>query len=142
MPIPIIGDLLESTVGKVVSNLADKYLPASMSEAEKMQFTLEARKMAIEEYKTSIADVQDARLLAGKESENAPAWAKALTITNRPIWSLGIFFLFSWTILAPYLGYPSIPMGEAEKSIMQTVIIFYFGGRSIEKVTKTLKENS
>ncbi len=38
-----------------------------------------------------------------------------------------------WTILAPYVGYPQIPLGEIHKDIMQTVIIFYFGGRSIEK---------
>src|SRR3972149_4835057 len=59
---PLIGDLIQSTVGKVVGKLTDKYLPASMSEQEKAAFRLEAEKLAIEEYKTAIADVQGASI--------------------------------------------------------------------------------
>ncbi len=136
---PIIGDLITNTVGKVVGKLADKYLPASMSESEKEQFQLEAQKLAVEEYKTAVQDVQTARELAGKESEGAPPWTKILTVTHRPLWSFAILGIFSWTILAPYLGYPAFPLSDIHKDIFQTVIIFYFGGRSIEKVFKTMK---
>ena len=48
---------------------------------------LEAERLALEEYKTAIADVQTARELAGKESEGAPGWTKVLTVTHRPVWS-------------------------------------------------------
>lgn len=131
---PIIGDLIKNTVGKVVDKIADKFLPASMSEKEKAEMRLEAERLALEEYKTAIADVQTARELAGKESEGAPGWTKVLTVTHRPVWSFLILAVFAWTILAPYLGFPQIPLTDIHKDVMQTVIIFYFGGRTIEKV--------
>ncbi len=136
---PIVGDLIESTVGRVVGRLADRYLPASMSEAEKAEFRLKARDMAMEEAKAATADVQNARALAMKEGEGAPAWANVLKVTHRPLWSFIMLIVFSWTILAPYLGYPQIPLTDVHRSIMQTVIIFYFGGRSVEKSINMIK---
>lgn len=135
---PVIGDLIQNTVGKVVDKLADKYLPSSMSEKEKSDLRIEARKLALDEYKAAVADVESARLLAGKESESAPAWTKVLTVTHRPLWSFLMLGIFIWTILAPYIGFPQIPLTGIHKDIMQTVIIFYFGGRSVEKITDTV----
>lgn len=135
---PVIGDLIQNTVGKVVDKLADKYLPSSMSEKEKSDLRIEARKLALDEYKTAVADVESARLLAGKEAESAPGWTKVLTVTHRPLWSFLMLGIFIWTILAPYLGFPQIPLTGIHKDIMQTVIIFYFGGRSVEKITDTV----
>lgn len=136
---PIVGDIIQSTVGKVVDKLAGRYLPATMDEKDKANFRLEAEKLAIEEYKTAIQDTQTARELAGKESEGAPGWTKLLTVTHRPAWSFVILGLFCWTVIAPYLGWQTIPMTEVHKDIMQTVIIFYFGGRSIEKTAQIMK---
>jgi len=136
---PIIGDLIESTVGKVVGKLTDRYLPASMSEAEKAEFQVKAAELAIEEGRAATADIQNARALAMTEGEGAPGWANILKVTHRPLWSFIMLFIFSWTILAPYLGYPQIPLTEVHKSIMQTVIIFYFGGRSVEKSIAMIK---
>ncbi len=136
---PLIGDLIESTVGKVVGKLTDHYLPPSMSQIEKTEFQLKARELAVEEGKSAIADMQSARTLAIKEAEGAPAWANVLKVTHRPLWSFVMLAIFSWTILAPYLGYPQIPLTEVHKSIMQTVIIFYFGGRSVEKSIAMIK---
>ena len=142
MTIPVISNLIESTVGKALSNvvgkLADHYLPASMSESEKETFRQEARRLSIEESKAATADIQSARELAAKESEGAPGWTKVLTVTHRPIWSFLILAMFSWTVVAPYLGFPVIELTEIHKDIMQTVIIFYFGGRSIEKAAKVV----
>ena len=135
---PVIGDLITNTVGRVVDRLAGKYLPESMGEKEREEFRVEARKLAIEEYKTAIADVQGARELAMKESEGSPPWTKVLTVTHRPVWSFLMLGIFAWTILAPYLGFPLIPLTEIHKDIMQTVIIFYFGGRSVEKAVNTV----
>lgn len=130
---PVIGDLITNTVGKVVGKLADRYLPSTMGEQEKANFRLEAEKLAIEEYKTAIADVQGARELAGKEAEGGPFWTKIMTVTHRPVWSFFTLGVFVWTILAPYFGFLQLPLTDIHKDIMQTVIIFYFGGRSIEK---------
>jgi hypothetical protein len=136
---PIIGDLITNTVGKVVGKLADHYLPSAMSEEEKAKFRLEAEKLAIEEYKIAIADVQGARALAAEEAANAPGWTRVLTVTHRPAWSFLVLFLFSWTVLAPYLGYPTIELSSVHKDLMQTVIIFYFGGRTVEKAVEMVK---
>jgi hypothetical protein len=42
-------------------------------------------------------------------------------------------------VLAPYFGFPEIPLTETHKAVMQTVIIFYFGGRSVEKTLGRLR---
>ncbi|TAN59693.1 hypothetical protein EPN18_09980 [bacterium] len=135
---PVIGDILESTVGKVVGRLADKFFPSSMSEKEKADFQNEAGKLMMEEYKAALGDIHGARELAGKENDAAPVWTKVLTVTHRPIWSFIMLAVFIWTIIAPYLKFPLIPLTDIHKEIMQTVIIFYFGGRSIEKITDSV----
>ena len=137
---PIIGDLIKGTVGKVVGRLADKYLPKSMSEADRAEFTMAAERLAIEEYKTAIVDVQGARELAVAESNGAPPWTRILTVTHRPIWSLLTLGVFSWTIIAPSFGLQQVELTGVHKEIMQTVIIFYFGGRSIEKTAGLLRK--
>jgi len=129
----IIQSTLANTAGRVVNAVVGKYLPATMSEQDKADMALEIRKLSNEEAETATADVASARELAMKESEDAPPWANVLKVTHRPLWSFVMLAIFSWTILAPYLGYPQIPLTEVHKSIMQTVIIFYFGGRSVEK---------
>lgn len=126
-------------VTAIGSKIADKYLPSSMSEKDKFDARLEIQKIALEEYKTTIADVQGARELAGKESDGAPGWTKVLTVTHRPVWSFAMLGIFGWTVVAPYFGWPVIPLTEIHKDILQTVIIFYFGGRSVEKVATTIK---
>lgn len=138
---PIIGDLIRNTVGKVVGRLADKYLPKSMSEADRADMLMEAERLAVEEYKVAIKDVQGARELAAAESEGAPPWTRILTVTHRPIWSLLILMVFAWTIIAPSFGLEVITLTEIHKDIMQTVIIFYFGGRSIEKTAGLLRRH-
>jgi hypothetical protein len=42
-------------------------------------------------------------------------------------------------VLAPYLGYPTIELSSVHKDLMQTVIIFYFGGRTVEKAVEMVK---
>ena len=136
---PIVGDIIESTVGRVVGRLAERYLPPSMSEKEKEEFRLRAREMALEEAKAATLDVQNARALAMKDEEGAPTWANVLKVTHRPVWSFIMLFVFVWTILAPYMGYPEIPLTDVHRSIMQTVIVFYFGGRSVEKSIRLIR---
>jgi len=135
---PIIGDAIEglfkNTLGNVVGGLVDKYLPSSMSEADKAAARQAEISLAMEQYRVAIADVQGARALAAKESDAAPAWTKALTVTHRPVWSFVMLGIFGWTVVAPYFSFPIIPLTDIHKEIMQTVIIFYFGGRSIEKI--------
>lgn len=138
MTTPIVGDAIEgvlkNTIGKVFGGLVDKYLPASMTEEKKAEFRIEAERLALEEYKARVADAQGARELAAKESDGAPGWTKVLTVTHRPLWSFAVLGIFGWTVIAPYFRFPIIPLTGVHKEIIQTVIIFYFGGRSIEKI--------
>lgn len=136
---PVVGDILESTVGKVVERLADRFLPASMNEREREEFKIEAARLAKEEYETAVRDVQGARELAAKEASGSPPWTRALAATHRPAWSLLTLAIFAWTVAAPYAGFGVVPLTEIHKEVMQTVIIFYFGGRSIEKAVSAAR---
>lgn len=120
---------------KAVGGLLDKYLPQNATPEEKEQ----AHNEAMAEYALAIQDVQGARGLAMKESESSPPWTKVLTVTHRPIWSFVILGLFVFTMISESLGLPKIELTAIHKDIMQTVIIFYFGGRSIEKTVGLVK---
>src|SRR3990167_9175849 len=82
MGLPLIGDLLNSTVGKVVGKLVDKYLPASMSEKEKVEMELEMQKLIIEEEKNLQSQMETINQTMREEakSEHFLQWAWRPTI--------------------------------------------------------------
>jgi hypothetical protein len=128
------GDIIQSTVGKVADRLANKFLPSSVSDEDKLKLRLEAEMLALKEYKRAIADAKDYHEITCEDSSAAPRWTRALTATHRPMWSLLTLGIFTGTIFAPYVGYPQVFLSDIHKEIIQTVVIFYFAGRSIEKV--------
>lgn len=139
MGTPIITDILDSTVGKVVDRLTDRFLPSTFGEKEREELKIEARRVAAEELKAASEDSKSARDLAVKEAwPQAPSWTRVLTVTHRPVWSYAALALFIWTVLAPYLGSGEFELSEVHSEIMKTVIIFYFGGRSLEKTAETV----
>lgn len=139
MGTPIITGILDSTVGKVVDRLTDRFLPSSLGEKEREELKLEARRIASEEYRAASEDSKSARDLAVKEAwPQAPSWTRVLTVTHRPIWSYTALSLFVWTVLAPFFGFGEFSLSEVHSEIMKTVIIFYFGGRSLEKTAETV----
>lgn len=141
MGTPLIGDILESTVGKVVDRLTDRFIPSNMGEKEREELRCEAKRIAAEEYKAAAEDSRNARELAAKEAwPEAPYWTKVLTVTHRPAWSYATLALFAWTVLAPYAGLEDLPLTDVHGEIMKTVIIFYFGGRSIEKTASIVRK--
>ncbi len=97
--IPIIGDLIESTVGKVVGKLTDHFLPASMSEEDKAKFKLDAEKLLLEENKlfaeqlTAQMETINATM---REEAKSEKWAQWLW---RPI----IGFTFSAVIINNFI---------------------------------------
>lgn len=147
---PIIGDLIESTVGNVVNRLTDRFLPKSMSEAEKAEYQLKMKEAVAEETKLATADMQSARQLASDEAKGAPGWTKILTVTHRPAWSFVVLGLFVWIVIAPYIGVgvtalkdgtmSALQLPPFVKEIMKTVIMFYFGGRTVEKALTVIKD--
>ena len=52
--IPIIGNILQNTIGKVIGGVVNKYLPASMSDKEKADMELEIQKLLMEEKQNDI----------------------------------------------------------------------------------------
>lgn len=86
--LPIIGDLLQNTVGKVVGKLTDHFLPASMNEEDKAKFKLEAEKLLLEENKLFAEQLT-------KQMETVNATMQKESESNH-------FITYSWR---PLIGY-------------------------------------
>ena len=128
------GDIIQNVVGNVADRLADKFFPSSVSDEDRLKLRLEAEMLALMEYKTAVAGVKRAHEITGKDGGGVPSWIRALTLIHGSIWSLLMLGVFAWTVFAPYAGYPRISLNEIHKDVIQAVVIFYFAGRSIEKV--------
>jgi hypothetical protein len=143
MPLPTLP-ILESVTG-IVRDVLRRVLPRErMSEAEAAAVE-EAAMQALRsadwrEVEAAYADRADARSLAKADVAVGNAWTGALAAIHRPIWSLGVFVLFAWALVSPQLGLPNIDLTEVHKDVMMTVIVFYFGGRTVEKVTATVRQ--
>lgn len=98
MGLPIIGDLLNSTVGKVVGKLVDKYLPPTLSDKEREEFKLKAMELALEEEKNIQAQMKTINETMQKESESP----HFITYAWRPI----IGFTFAFVIINNYIIIP------------------------------------
>jgi hypothetical protein len=83
-----------------------------------------------QEYK----DRADARALAAAEAARGNAFTMALSATVRPIWGLASLVVVAYPYLAGGLGWPAVMIDDNTKQIIQTVIMFYFGGKTVEKV--------
>ena len=132
--IPIIGDLLNSTVGKVVGKLVDKYLPASMSEKEKVEMELEMQKLIIEEEKNIQAQLETVNATMRTEAQSD----KFIVYAWRPL--VGFCFvalICNNFILMPYFasyGLQPIIIPDGIWSAMLVVLGVSAGTRGIEKM--------
>ena len=96
--IPVVGDLIKNTIGKVVDKAVDRYLPASMSEKEKAEFRVKMRELAQKELE---ADMK--ALVAVNQTMQAEAKSEHwVQYTWRPL----VGFTFSGTIIANYILLP------------------------------------
>lgn len=134
--IPIIGTLLESTVGKVVNGVINKYLPASMSEKEKAEMQLEINKLMIEEEKVLQGQIESINATMREEAKSEH-WAQWL-------WRPCVGFTFCLTILNNYIllpyfvnyGLKPIIIPDGIWSAMLVVLGVAAGTRGYEKVMK------
>lgn len=143
MPLPTIP-ILDSVTG-IVRDVLRRVLPRekmSETEAAAVEASVDQalRNADWREFEAVYADRADARSLAKTDVAVGNAWTGALAAIHRPIWSLGVFLLFAWALVSPQLGLPNITLTEVHKDVMMTVIVFYFGGRTVEKVTATVKQ--
>jgi hypothetical protein len=134
---PLVGDLIESTVGKVVGGLVDKYLPKSMGEAEKASFVQEAQRLSVATYKAETKDIQSARAMQMSVLQNAPRWIKAASAVVIPYGGIMAITVFFWNILAPYFGYIKVPLTVHEAMTIDGIIMFFFGYRLTQKLKGT-----
>ena len=134
--IPILGDLIESTVGKVIGGVVDKYLPKSMSEKERADMQLEIDKLILEEQKNAQAQIDSINktMQAEASSEHWAQW----------VWRPLVGFTFCAVIvnnyiLLPYFvsyGLQSILIPEGIWSAILVVLGVSAGTRGYEKIVK------
>ena len=114
-------------ISKVVGKAADKFLPPSMSEAEKEQFKLEARKLAMQESQTLVEFVKatepaaehTGRIMNGLRASVRPgiAWLSFLTYQGMMVW-------------LTFEGRMSVTEFMAQAGALSTMAIgFYYGIR-------------
>jgi len=114
-------------ISKVIGKAADKYLPPSMSEAEREQFKLEARKLAMQESQTLVDFVKatepeaqyTGRIVNGLRASVRPgiAWLSFLTYQGMMIW-------------LTIEGRMSVTEFVAQAGALSTLCVgFYFGTR-------------
>jgi len=114
-------------ISKVIGKAADRFLPPSMSEAEKEQFKLEARKLAMQESQTLVDFVKatepDAqhtgKIMNGLRASVRPgiAWLSFLTYQGMMIW-------------LTIEGRMSVTEFVAQAGALSTLCVgFYFGTR-------------
>jgi len=114
-------------ISKVIGKAADRYLPPSMSEAEREQFKLEARKLAMQESQTLVDFVKatepeaqyTGRIVNGLRASVRPgiAWLSFLTYQGMMIW-------------LTIEGRMSVTEFVAQAGALSTLCVgFYFGTR-------------
>jgi len=114
-------------ISKVIGKAADRFLPPSMSEAEKEQFKLEARKLAMQESQTLVDFVKatepeaqyTGRIVNGLRASVRPgiAWLSFLTYQGMMIW-------------LTIEGRMSVTEFVAQAGALSTLCVgFYFGTR-------------
>lgn len=135
--IPIIGDLLKNTVGKIVDKVVDKYLPPSMSEKEKAEMQLEISKILIDEEKTLQAQMETVNATMREEAKSEH-W---IVYSWRPL--IGYTFIVTVLnnyVLLPYFinyGLQSIEIPSEIWSAMLIILGVSAGTRGIEKMWRT-----
>ncbi|MCK4739739.1 MAG: hypothetical protein KAT46_07295 [Deltaproteobacteria bacterium] len=134
---PIVGDILESTAGKLVKGLVDKFLPKSATEVEKQDFEIKGREFVITELKINqeTIDSVNKTMQAEAKSEYWMQWA----------WRPTVGFTFASTIinnyiLLPYLKFAGLEPIIIPDSIWQAMLIVLgvsAGTRGLEKWEKS-----
>lgn len=127
-----------SSVADLLNGVLKRVLPEKMSESEKAQLqqqvTLELMKADWSSVNAEFQDRASARQLAEKDVDRGNWVSNFLAATVRPIWGYASLVVVAYPYLAGALHWPAVTIDENTKSIIQTVIMFYFGGRTIEKV--------
>ena len=129
--LPLLTSLLPDVVKRV--------LPAEkISEEDKakllQEMQLELMKQDWSKIEAEYKDRDSARNLASQEIAKGNAITSALAASVRPLWGIGCFVLVAYSVVSGYV------ISVVLQSIIETVLMFYFGGRAIEKVTPMIAQ--
>lgn len=133
--LPLVAGPLVNIVGDIVKRI----LPAEkMSEEDRAKLEQELQLAIMKQDWTNVekefADRADARALAKADVEKGNWFSNILAATVRPVWGYASLIVVIYPYVAGALGLPAVALDEATKSIVQLVICFYFGGRSVERI--------
>ena len=131
--------LLLSLLGNIIPDVVKRVLPAEkISEEDRAklanEMTLAFMQADWQSVEAEYKDRADARNLAAQDIAKGNALTAFLSAVVRPVWGLGAFVMVGYSILY------SVPIDPATREIIQTVLWFYFGGRTIEKVVPHIAE--
>lgn len=130
-------ELILPFLGKVLPDVLKRVLPAEkMSEAERanleQQLTLELMKADWKQVEAEFEDRKSARELAKEDIAKGNAFTSAAAAIVRPLWGIGAFVLVTYSVVTNSVITAPI------QSIIETVLMFYFGGRVIEKIIPSI----
>lgn len=128
--IPIVGGIIEKVVGVIDKVVPDKDLAAKITADVQMELLRQDWEKTAAEFK----DRDSARTLAAADIAKGNALSGFLAATVRPVWGYAALVVVVYPYLAGALHWPAVTIDGATKDILQTVIMFFFGGRTIEKV--------
>ena len=128
-----------AVLGNVLPDVIKRVLPSekiSEEDAAKLQheISLVLIKQNWDEIRAEYDDRNSARNLAGQDIAKSNALTGFLSAVVRPMWGIGAFALVAYSWLR------ATPIDPAMHGIITTVLMFYFGGRVIEKVTPHITE--
>lgn len=127
-------ELFAPILNSVLPGVLNRILPAEkMSELDKAKLQIEIMgQLAAADWQQVKAEYDDrnsARLLAEKDIAGGNAFTSFLAATVRPAWGFGALALVIYNVVAHF------PIDSNLRDIINTVLFFYFGGRTIEKIT-------
>lgn len=137
---------LVGPISELVTTVLKRVLPEKMTEAERAKIEAELRLALLQADWTRIEaefrDRDSARRLAASDIAQGNAWTSVLAAMVRPVWGLASLVVVVYPYLAAPLGLPAVTIDEPTKDIIQLVIMFYFGGRVIEKIVPAIKNGN
>lgn len=130
-------NLILPFLGKVLPDVLKRVLPAEkMSESDRAQIeqalTLELMKANWQQVEAEYADRNSARDLAKADIAVGNAFTGALAAIVRPLWGIGAFAIVAYSVWSGY------EIKAPLQAIIETLLVFYFGGRVIEKITPSV----
>ena len=132
-------EILLPLLGNILPGIIKRVLPAEkMSEEDAAKLQHELTMVLIQQdwnqIQAEYADRNSARNLAAQDIAKGNAFTGLLAAIVRPLWGIGAFGLVS------YSWFMGTAIDPAMQSVINTVLMFYFGGRVIEKVTPHVTE--